>query len=376
MKNYQETLQDLRNTTKTVTEEGILTTIRLTPNAASGDIEAILLEDMQKSALGTPDVVSSLNEDAPEAPPVMPDFSNVEIATQAALQMRAMMGSPNIDLTTKIVTAEETISGKHGDIPVRIYRHEDQTEKAPALIFYHGGGFVGGTIDVVENFCKAIAEKLPAVVINVDYHLAPESPAPAATDDAFAAVTWVNENSDRLLIDSTCIGVAGDSAGGNLAAAVSYMDGIAETNIIAYQVLLYPALTLLDEDNQTYSWSIEQFEASEMTAKIVTPMIVGMGGSNQLLRTAYVRDQNPEEPIYSPLRAPDKSIFPSTMLVSAEFDFLRPITSHFGKLLQDSGVKVENIVYQGVMHAFIDKYGILPQAESCADDIVNFIKSL
>lgn len=90
------------------------------------------------------------------------------------------MGSPNIDLSNGVTTEYRVVEGDYGDIPVRIYRHEEATKPVPAFIFYHGGGFVGGTPAVVENFCKGIAEKLPAVVINVDYHLAPEFPAPAA----------------------------------------------------------------------------------------------------------------------------------------------------------------------------------------------------
>ncbi len=181
----------------------------------------------------------------------------------------------------------------------------------------------------MENFCKGIAEKLPAVVINVDYHLAPEFPAPAAPKDCYRALEWVVEQSDELGIDASKIGVSGDSAGGTLAAAVSYMDYEAETNYVGFQALLYPALTLVDEDNDKYQWDISKFGASEETLPLVAPGIIGMNSSGELLRTAYVRDENPASPIYSPLSAVDKSIYPPTLIASAEFDALRAFADIF-----------------------------------------------
>lgn len=154
------------------------------------------------------------------------------------------------------------------------------------------------------------------------------------------------------------------------------MDREAKTNYVGFQALLYPVLTLIDEDNDKYKWDITKFAASEETMPVVAPGIIGMNNSGLLLRTAYVRDENPASPIYSPLSSPDKSIYPPTLIVSAEFDALRAFAAVFAKQLMTSGVKTKAIVYQGMCHAFIDKYGIYPQAEDAADEIVQMMKEI
>ncbi|WP_048627487.1 alpha/beta hydrolase [Listeria ivanovii] len=368
---YEEALKYLKTHNHTQQDEGTEVIFKMAADTSRGNLDPFLLKDREEELEGTNTAIEVMPEEM-----AMPDFSNLEIATAVALQMRASMGSPNKDLTKGVTTEHRVIQGEYGDIPVRIYHHESQKELAPALIFYHGGGFVGGTPEVVENFCKGIAEKLPAVVINVDYHLAPEFPAPAALQDCFRVLNWVIENSDELRVDATKIGVSGDSAGGTLAAAVSYMDREAKTNYVGFQALLYPVLTLIDEDNDKYKWDITKFAASEETMPVVAPGIIGMNNSGLLLRTAYVRDENPASPIYSPLSSPDKSIYPPTLIVSAEFDALRAFAAVFAKQLMTSGVKTKAIVYQGMCHAFIDKYGIYPQAEDAADEIVQMMKEI
>ncbi|EHK4067366.1 alpha/beta hydrolase [Listeria monocytogenes] len=368
---YKKALAFIKSNSILEQEEGTEVIFKQAQETARGNLDPFLLKDLKQHLGGTNDAIKEAPQEIQ-----MPDFSNLEIATAAALQMRATMGSPNIDLSNGVTTEYQVVEGDYGDIPVRIYRHEEATKPVPAFIFYHGGGFVGGTPAVVENFCKGIAEKLPAVVINVDYHLAPEFPAPAAPKDCYRVLEWVVEQSDELGIDASKIGVSGDSAGGTLAAAVSYMDYEAETNYVGFQALLYPALTLVDEDNDKYQWDISEFGASEETLPLVAPGIIGMNSSGELLRTAYVRDENPASPIYSPLSAVDKSIYPPTLIASAEFDALRAFADIFAKELRASGVQTKAIVYQGMCHAFIDKYGIFPQAEDVADEIVQMMKEI
>ncbi|MBC1622620.1 alpha/beta hydrolase [Listeria welshimeri] len=369
--NYKQALNYLKSNSNIEQEEGTEVIFKMAADTSRGDLDPFLLKDREKELEGTNATIEKMPQEIK-----MPDFSNLEVATAAALQMRATMGSDNIDLSNGVTTDHKIVQGDYGDIPVRIYRQEETTKLVPALIFYHGGGFVGGTPTVVENFCKGITEKLPAVVINVDYHLAPEFPAPAAPKDCFRVLEWVAENSAELGVDASKIGVSGDSAGGTLAAAVSYMDREAKTNYVGFQALLYPALTLTDEDNEKYQWDISKFSASDDTIPLVAPGIIGMNSSVELLRTVYVRDENPASPIYSPLSAADKSIYPPTLIASAEFDALRAFADIFAKELRTSGVKTKAIVYQGMCHAFIDKYGIFPQAEDVADEIVQMMKEV
>lgn len=365
---YDEALSYLKTNSIKRQEDGTEIIFKMAADTLEGNLDPFLLKDIKKN-------VETAIETTPQETAI-PDFSNLEIATAAALQMRATMGSPNIDLTQGIQTETAVVPGEFGDIPIRIYRPDSQGQLAPALIYYHGGGFIGGTPAVVENFCKGIAEKSAAVVINVEYHLAPEFPAPAAPKDCFCILNWVVENSKNLQIDPTKIGVSGDSAGGTLAAAVSYMDREAKTNYVGFQALLYPALTLFAADNEKYSWDITKFAASETAKPLVTPGIIGMNNSGLLLRTVYLRGKDPTSPIYSPLSATDKSIYPPTLIISAEFDGLRALAAVFTKQLIASGVNTKAIVYQGMCHAFIDKYGIFPQAEDAADEIAKMMKTI
>ncbi|WP_088825946.1 alpha/beta hydrolase [Listeria goaensis] len=369
MSDYRKDLQFLGKYTDLEKEDGIEVYFKKTRNQNPGELNPYLAADMRKAQEGgTNQAVGEMPQDV--------DLSNVEAASMAALAMRQMMGSANVDLSNNIEVAEHTIKTAEGSFPVRVYRHMNQKDKAPAIIFYHGGGFIGGKMDVVENFCKGLSEKLPAVVINVGYHLAPEHPAPAATNDAYQAVLWVAQNADMLHADASKIVVSGDSAGGTLAAAASFIDREKGTNYIGMQALLYPSLTLLDEENQKYAWPIERFHFEKNLEKQMGDAFNSMGGANVILRTAYVRDQDPASPIYSPLSAKDKSVYPPTLLVSAEFDYLRPFANVFAKELEEAGVKTKSICYVGMMHAFIDKYGIFPQAEDCAEEVIKMMQEV
>lgn len=137
----------------------------------------------------------------------------------------------------EVAKVEETlIPGPAGEIPVRIYTPEGQGP-FPALVYYHGGGWVIGNLDVVDVPCRQLANRTGCVVISVDYRLAPEHPFPAPAEDAYAAVEWVAENGDSICVDSSRIAVAGDSAGGNLAAVVCLMAKDKEGPKISYQIL-------------------------------------------------------------------------------------------------------------------------------------------
>ncbi|MGH1443812.1 MAG: alpha/beta hydrolase fold domain-containing protein, partial [Exiguobacterium profundum] len=148
---------------------------------------------------------------------------------------RDSMGWPNQDRTTTDIKTEYLmIPSEDGDIPVRLYR-PSHTEAIPVILFFHGGGFFGGTLDTVENPCKLLSERANAVVISVDYRLAPEHPFPAGLNDCYRAFEWVHAHSNELNILKDRIGVAGDSAGGNLATACCLMEQERGEGRICYQ---------------------------------------------------------------------------------------------------------------------------------------------
>jgi len=146
----------------------------------------------------------------------MPDLSQLEIKDIPVEMLRNQMGWNNRDITkNEIKTSDEIIDGKYGTIPIKVYSPQSNTH-LPAIVYFHGGGFFGGTVKVVENPCKALAERANAVVISVDYRLAPENPYPAGLTDCFDSVKWVYKYGEKYNIDSTKIAVSGDSAGANL----------------------------------------------------------------------------------------------------------------------------------------------------------------
>ena len=166
--------------------------------------------------------------------------------TQARQQMRDIRAALKQPVPPVAEVRDLTASGPHGAIPLRLYRGSAARtgDMQPALIFFHGGGWVFGDIETHDNLCRALANSAACTVISVDYRLAPEHKFPAAVDDCWAAFEWVNANAATLAIDTTRMAVGGDSAGGNLAAVVAMMAQQRGAPHVVHQVLLYPTVDL------------------------------------------------------------------------------------------------------------------------------------
>ena len=182
------------------------------------------------------------------------------------------------------------IDGHGRVIPLRVYVPEGEAP-FPALVYYHGGGWVICNLDTHDSLCRALANRAGCVVISVDYRLAPEDKFPAAVEDAYAAVRWVAENHDTLLIDPSRIAVGGDSAGGNLAAVVCHMARDRGGPAFAYQLLIYPVTDLSSFDTDSYRL--------HGTGYILTT------DSMAYYRSHYLRgEKDGYNPLASPLLAP------------------------------------------------------------------------
>ena len=222
------------------------------------------------------------------------------------------------------------VPGGAGPRPARMYRPKGDGPH-PTIAFFHGGGFTIGDLDSYDMQCRALCDRVDAVVVSTDYRLAPEDPHPAAVDDALAAAAWIASELPGPLA------VAGDSAGGNLAAIVAqqFSDGGPE---IAAQLLLYPATDLVsdrpshEENGRGYFLTLEDME---------------------WFHDNYLPSREAgEHPLASPLYAEDLSGLPPTVLATAEFDPLRDDGDAYAAALEQAGVKVIHRRYDGLVHGF------------------------
>ena len=290
-------------------------------------------------------------------------------------KLRSSMGWSNIDITTReILTEYLTVVGENGAISVRKYTPKKVKYNLPCMIFIHGGGFIGGNVDVVENPCKAISDKANAILISIDYRLAPENQFPKGLIDCFDVIKWVYNNSNKLKVNKDKICVSGDSAGGNLAVACSLKDRDLNTKMIKYQALIYPVVTLDKKSAEEHKWTTNEYIVSNNK---INQNINSSLDFIDMIRQLYVEDNaKPDNQYISPLLAKDLSNLPKTLIITAEYDFLRVQGEAFGKKLFNSNVDTRIIRYRGMDHAFIDKCGIYPQAEDCLNEISKDIKAL
>lgn len=353
MMNYQQCLTQLSDTTSEVINQ-IPTTLKPIPGTnEKGRLDPRVVEQRLKPKKD-PEVIDSTM------------FEDVAIG-----RIRQGMGFNNLDITVDEIRIEEQVMN---GVKVRLYRPNQIKDLRPAFIFIHGGGFYGGDLEVVENPCKAIAEKANVMVISVDYTLAPEGPYPQGLNDCDSVVDYVYENARALGIDSTKISISGDSAGGNLAAGCVLRDIQKGRYAIQYMALLYPVVLLSDEDVADYEWSLDQYDVKE-NDELVTRAIHSIKNCMPLITRLYVQDSTPlEHPELSPLLVEDLSQFPKTLIITAEYDFLRIQGEAYAKRLSEAGVDVRLIRYEGMDHAFLDKCGVYPQAEDCLNEITKDLK--
>ncbi len=245
------------------------------------------------------------------------------------------------------------IPGPAGEIPVRIYT-PDLPAPAPALIYFHGGGWVFGDLESHDPLCRALANQVPCVVVSVDYRLAPEAKFPAAVEDAYAATQWIAAHAGELGIDRNRIAVGGDSAGGNLSAVVCHIARDRKGPELVYQLLIYPGT-----DMRMLSPSIEENAEGPLLTK--ASMIWFMGH--------YLRDDEDKlNPLASPALASDLSDLPAAFILTAECDPLRDEGEDYGRGLDAAGVSVQIKRYAGMPHGFFSLAAALPTGRQAFTD--------
>jgi len=209
----------------------------------------------------------------------------------------------------------------------------------PVLVFYHGGGWVIGDLDTHDVQCRQITAEAGITVVAVDYRLAPEHKFPAAVDDAWAATRWVVAHASELGVDARRVAVAGDSAGGNLAAVVAIMARDAGGPAIALQVLIYP-VTDVGAESKSYRDFAEGYMLTRDGMRWFTNHYLKSPGEAQDWRV-------------SPLRAASLAGLPPALVITAGFDPLRDEGAAYASRLTDAGVQVDYINYGGMIHGFM-----------------------
>jgi acetyl esterase len=247
------------------------------------------------------------------------------------------------------------LPGPAGEVPARLYVPAGAPERSPGVVYFHGGGWVIGSPDTHDTLCAALANRTGARVLSVDYRLAPEHRFPAAAEDCYAATCWIAEHGDAFDVDATRLAVAGDSAGGNLAAVVALMARDREGPRLRHQVLLYP---VTDHDFDTPSY-LENAEGYLLTRDAM-----------RWFWNHYVPDPaRRDEPYAAPLRAEKLSGLPPATVVTAEFDPLRDEGEAYAGRLRDAGVAVESIRYDGMIHGFVQLLAVFDAARQAVDGL-------
>jgi acetyl esterase len=247
------------------------------------------------------------------------------------------------------------IPAKGRSIPVQILVPNDSPRGV--LVYYHGGGWVIGAIDEFETLGRQVANQTGCAVVLVDYRLAPENPYPAAVEDAWDALVWIDQNLEDIAGTRVPLIVAGDSAGGNLAAVVS-QKARANGPRISQQVLVYP-VTDCDLDNGSYTDPENQLMLSR--------------DSMIWFWDHYAPGDERKNPDASPARADDLTGLPPAVVVTAEHDVLRDEGEAYAAALEKAGVSVTHRQFPGQMHGFFTMVNLLPGSEQAITFIVDEI---
>ena len=283
---------------------------------------------------------------------VSPPASTLSVATGRALldDLFAVEEPEPVGSTTDL-----EIGGPNGPVPLRIYLPVGDGP-SPVLVFLHGGGWVRGSLDAYDGLCRRFANGAGCVVVSVAYRRAPEHPFPAGLEDCYAATEWAAEHAAAIEGDSDRVAVGGDSAGGNLSAAVTLAARDRDGPDLAHQLLIYPAVNppsvrwfdSYDENGEGYlltmdsvEWYLEQY---------TEPADVG---------NAYA----------FPLRARDLSGLPPATVLTAGFDPIRDEGIAYAERLAEAGVEVDPLRYGSQIHAFVSLYEHIDEGREAIDEL-------
>ena len=262
-------------------------------------------------------------------------------------QMEAGVRARNVPPIELGSIEDRSIPGPAGDIPVRVYRPEGASSPLGALVYYHGGGHVIGSLDTHDSVARAMCRDANIVVLSVDYRMGPEAKFPAAVDDSYAAAKWLSDNADSMGVRADRIAVGGDSAGGNLALVVALMSRDTDDSLsIAYQLLVYP---VMDYTGGTPTYDTYGVGYGPLVAESVP-----------YFREHYLNsDGELADWRASPARAASFAGLPPALLITAECDILNHEGRECAERLNAEGVPCEHVDFEGMIHGFFSMAPLL-----------------
>ncbi|MBI3744530.1 MAG: alpha/beta hydrolase [Chloroflexi bacterium] len=269
--------------------------------------------------------------------------------------------APQAPSPEMVKTEDRKVPGPNGDISVRIYTPKTGAAPRPVLVWFHGGGWVLGSLRMGDPVCREIANAAGCTVVSVDYRLAPEHKFPAPVEDCYAATGWVAKNAASFGGDGKRVAVGGDSAGGNLSAAVAIMARDRKGPALKHQFMVYP---VIDRNYHTKSYN----ESSDGLMLNKDMMVYFWG--------LYLRnDADAKNPYAAPLQAKDlKGVAPALMM-PAEYDVLRDEGEAYAKHLQAAGVPTKCVRAEGLFHGFFGMTAAIPKGKTYLNLYVNELKA-
>jgi acetyl esterase len=291
-------------------------------------------------------------------------FPRVETMTAAAARAAvAQRRVPANNIQDVRTTIDHAVPGPAGAIPVRIYHpHGEPFGNRPGIVFCHGGGFVFCDIESHDGFCRALARGTQAVVVSVGYRLAPEHPAPAAALDVFAAFCWAVDHAAGLGIDATRTAIAGDSAGGNLAAVTAILCRERGAARPAAQLLLYPVVDPSFETDSYHRYGTGYFNTRAAMQWYWHQYL----GGERIVHPPY---------LVAPARVDSHADLPPAVVVTAGLDPLHSEGCDYARRLRNAGVRVVHRDFPGLFHGFMTIQSF-PPAASARDLICGDLREL
>lgn len=246
-------------------------------------------------------------------------------------------------------------------LPVRVYIPEsvaEAGEPSPVILYFHGGGFIMGSIEDHDPLCGKLADECSAIVLAPEYRLAPEHPFPACIEDAVALAKWAEENACRFGGDPSKILAGGDSSGANISAALALLAKEGKAPGIAGLILFYGTYGCID---------VEESESARMYGQ--GGFVLPVSSINTMMELYIPEGTDPDDVRLAPGKAPDLSGMPPAVIVSAEFDPLRDDGEEFARRLEENGSEVSLIRMDGMMHGFVLYWQSFRRAEALLEEI-------